>query len=188
MHIEAIVIRKRPVREHDQLVVLYSRELGKLQAVAKSSLRGHSRQALALDEGSIIRCELVDGKTGHIMTGAQSLQSLSNAKRSPIPWTAVQFFLQATDVLVYDAQPDEALWACLYETLLALNRTGDDGVLEEYRAGQRRLLGVLGYGAHAAVQTQRGRSVLDEQFESIAQRRLSAIDLFYDVAATSRTW
>lgn len=188
MHIEAIVIRKKPVREHDQLVVLYSRELGKITAVAKGSLRGHSRQALALDEGSLLRCELIDGRGGPIMTGAQSTRSLSNAKRSSVAWAAVQFFLQATDAVVFDAQPDAALWECLQETLLALDASSSADALSTYRSGQRRLLATLGYGRLAQETDERwGRCELDAQFEIIAQRKLTAIDLVYDVAAMSRS-
>lgn len=187
MHIEAIVIRKRPVREHDQLVVLYSRELGKLQAVAKGSLRAHSRQALAPDEGCLIRCELVDGRSGPIMTGAQSLRSLSRAKRSALAWTAVQFFLQATDAVVFESQPDDALWRCLVETLSALDAADDGHALDVFRAGQQRLLGALGYGMTPVGAGVRAvRTALDEQFEVIAQRRLTSIDLLYDVAAMPR--
>lgn len=188
VHIEAIVIRKRPVREHDQFVVLYSRELGKLGALAKGSLRGHSKQAHALDEASTVRCELVEGKGGPIMTGAQSVRSLSGAKRSPLVWASVQFFLQSIDAVVFDSQPDESLWSSLDATLLELDRADEHDVLEVFRTGQRRLLAALGYGNPPRDDHARWtRSALDEQFETIAQKRLSSLDLLYDVAAMGRS-
>ncbi len=187
MHIEAIVIRKRPVREHDQMVVLYCRELGKITAIAKGSLRSHSRQALALDEASHIQCELVDGRSGPIMTGTQAMGSLSSAKRHPRAWAGVQVFLQLVDVAVFENQPDQTLWECLLDILATLDSASEKDVLVAYRSGQEKLLRALGYGqplSHNAM-LRWVRTELDEQFEILAQRRLSAIDLLYDVAAMS---
>ncbi len=184
VHIEAIVIRKRPIREYDQWVVLYSRELGKISALAKGSLRFHSRQALSLDEGSTMQCELIEGRSSPIMTGTQALRSLSNAKRDPRVWAAVQVFLQAVDTVVFDAQPDSTLWECLVGILSELEAATPESVLVVYRRGQGQLLEALGYG-HQGEQERSlrwVRTALDEQFEVIAQRRLSSIDLLYDVA------
>ncbi len=191
MNIEATVIRKMPIREHDQLVVLYSREVGKMTAAARGSLRIHSKQALALDEGNLIHCELVDGKAGPIMTGAQAVRSYSSAKSSVLRWAAAQFFLQTIDALVYDEQPDVLLWSCLTDTLTRLDEAADGDALSVFRRCQGSLLEVLGYGARnetavASVRIHRG--AMDEQFEVIAQRRLTALDLFYDVAARQYSW
>jgi DNA repair protein RecO len=186
MNIEAIVIRKLPIREHDQLVVLFSKEAGKMTVAARGSLRMHSKQALALDEGNVIRCELVDGKAGPIMTGAQAVRAYSSAKGSAVRWAAVQFFLQAVDVLVFDEQADLRLWSCLTAILARLDETGDEGAVQAFRLCQAQLLEVLGYGAQTvSVSTvaRVSRGELDGQFEAIAQRRLTALDLFYEVAA-----
>jgi DNA repair protein RecO len=186
VHIEAIILKKRAVREFDQLVILYSRELGKVGVLAKGSLKSHSRQAPALDEGSLIHCELVDGRSGPIMTGAQTVRAFSSMKRSPVAWAVGQFFLQAADALVFDAQSDEGLWECLSDIFTRLD--DDTDTLRCYREGQQALLNALGYGGPPTVLGTRWvRTALDEQFEVIAQRRLSAIDLLYDVAAMSRS-
>jgi len=191
MNIEAIIIRKIPVREHDQLVVFYSREEGKMTAVARGSLRLHSKQALALDEGNDVRCELVNGKAGPIMTGAQAVRSYSSAKSSPVRWAAVQFFLQAIDTLVFEEQPDVPLWDCMTSMLAQLDACSDGDVLAVFRRCQGQLLETLGYGGQQSATTASSyinRSAMDEQFEAIAQRRLTSLDLFYDVAARPNSW
>lgn len=180
-----------PVREHDQLVVLYSKEAGKLKATARGSLRINSKQALALDDGNLIHCELVQGKAGPIMTGAQAVQTYSSAKTSPLRWAAAQFFLQAIDSLVFDEQPDNQLWSCLNDCLARLDSAPDNETVAIFRRCQGRLLESLGYGvpgdvSMASEQTNRG--ALDSQFEEIAQRRLTALDLFYEVAARRTMW
>lgn len=191
MNIEAIVIRKVPVREHDQLVVLYSREIGKMTAAARGSLRLHSKQALALDEGNLMHCEMVHGKAGPIMTGAQAIHSFSSAKRSPIRWAAMQFFLQLIDAVVFDEQPDDQLWMCINDVLVRLNAASDAEALEVFRRCQGSVLAVLGYGEQSEeymTSNSANRCSMDEQFEAIAQRRLSSLDLLYDVAGRRHSW
>lgn len=175
MNIEAIVIRTMPIREHDQLAVLYSKELGKCAAIAKGSLRAHSKQALALDEGNVIRGELVSGRAGFVMTGAQAMRSFAGAKCLPKRWAAAQFFLQVVDVLVYDHQPDDALWECLHETLVRIDDVAEADILSLFRDRQRALLAVLGYGTCP-------QTALDGTFEQLAQRQLASLALFSDVA------
>jgi DNA repair protein RecO (recombination protein O) len=191
VNIEAIVIRKIPVREHDQLVVLYSKEFGKMSAAARGSLRVHSKQALALDEGNLIHCELVSGKASPIMTGAQAARSFSGAKGSPIRWAATQFFLQTIDAVVFDEQSDPLLWSCLQAALMRLDASSDADALAVFRRCQGDVLAALGYGAQseaAMSSTTVSRGAMDEQFEAIAQRRLSSLDLFYDMAARTYLW
>lgn len=176
MFIEAFVIKKIPIREHDQLVVLYSREIGKCSVIAKGSLRAHSKQALALDDGNYIQCELVHGRACSIMTGAQAIRSYCGMKSSGVRLAAGQYALQIIDVLVYDHQPDERLWDCLMSASEMLDRAKDTDALTVFRDIQATFLNVLGYGSCPLHE-------LDERFEQIAQRRLTALDLFYGMAA-----
>lgn len=172
MNIEAFVIKKIPVREHDQMVVLYSRTHGKQVAIAKGSLRVHSKQALALDDGNYIQCELIEGRAGYIMTGAQAVRSYSVMKSSGVRLAAGNYFLQIMDVLVYDGQPDEQIWACLADTLSMLDAASDDDVLPLVRNRQRAFLEALGYGLSDA-------PALSVRFDELAQRRLTALDVLY---------
>jgi DNA repair protein RecO (recombination protein O) len=183
MLIEALVIKTSPTREHDKLVTLYSPELGKITAIAKSALKHGSVQALQLDAGNHIRCELVSGHGMPIITGAQAIRCFSGAKSSPVLWAAAQFFLQVVDVIVYDQQPDQELWTCLTDTLAEFDR-GEPAVLATMRRRQDELLGVLGYGRAEgpdADWSRSGRIEMDDAYERIAQRRLGTLDLFYDL-------
>jgi hypothetical protein len=67
-----------------------------------------------------------------------------------------------------------------------LDAARDEHVLTLFRQGQGAMLDAFGYGTQddATIASQVvSRSKMDEQFEAIAQRRLSSLDLFYDVAA-----
>lgn len=185
MHIEAIVIRKMPVREHDQWVVLYTREEGKIGAVARGSLRAHSKQSPALDEGNMIQCELVFGKSAPIITSAHTVRSWSTAKRSGVRWAAILFFLQVFDTVIYESQSDERLWGCLLQTIRDIDVSADGDAVRVFRMCQLRMLDVLGYGSGlvGTASEKVARSDIDDAFEQIAQRRLSSLDLFYSMAS-----
>ncbi|HXK37352.1 MAG TPA: DNA repair protein RecO [Candidatus Paceibacterota bacterium] len=183
---EAVVIRTLPLREYDRLAVLYSRDLGRTAAIARGALRPTSRQGIALDDGNLIRCHLVPGRTGiALMTGAQAQRSWANCKRVPLAWAIASFFLEVVDAVVYDGQPDEALWDTLTSILADLD-AGSDEPLATLRRGQVQLLEVLGYGARPFPAAVAARSPLDDQFEWIAQRQLDSIGLMYQVAASRR--
>lgn len=181
MVIDAIVIKKTPLREHDQVVTLYSAQLGKCAAVARSSLRTSSTQALALDDGNMIRCELVPGRSElPIMTGAQSQRCWAHAKMSPTHWAVAHVLFQVVQWIVYDHQPDDRLWELTARTLSALD--AHEAPLSVLRAMQCSLLESLGYGAHTAEEAATQRNHLDDQFDRIAQRHLTATDTFYQLA------
>jgi len=183
MLIEAIVIKRVPTREHDQLVTLYSAQMGKVTAVAKSALKSHSLQALQLDSGNHIQCELVSGRATPIITGAQAVRCFSNAKTSAPGLAVLQFFLQVIDAIVYEHESDPQLWQCLVETLDAIDHAEPRSLLRVFRYYQCQLLSVLGYGSVAVPNTHvSGRTSIDDIYEQIAQRRLGTLDLVYDLA------
>jgi DNA repair protein RecO (recombination protein O) len=184
MLIEAIVIKKTPAREHDYLVTLYSREQGKMSALAKGAMKSHSVQGLQLDPGNVVHCELVPGRTGMaIMTGTQAVNCFSGLKSTPASWAAAQFFLQVVDTAVFDHEPDEGLWSCLTGILTGLNGGDRQSLLADFRQHQSELLAVLGYGSPSLpVGAVSGRTELDDTFERLADRKLQSIDLFYELA------
>lgn len=185
MLIEAIVIKAVPTREQDKLVTLYSRESGKVSAVAKGALKPHSVQALQLDPGNLIHCELVPSRTGlPIITGAQAVNCFSRMKSSPRTLAAAQFFLQVADLIVFEQEPDLRLWTCLCQTLADLNAAEGEGMLKIFRHHQSELLGVLGYGwtDQRAVDYRPIRTEMDNFYERLANRRLKTLDLVYELA------
>ncbi|MCC6934185.1 MAG: hypothetical protein IT406_00605 [Candidatus Yanofskybacteria bacterium] len=163
--------------------------MGKLTAIAKGSLRTQSTQALALDEGNIIRCELVAGRSGPIITGAQTLRAFPGAKGGVAHWAAAQFFLQVLQGAVYDEQSDPHLWACACGALHEIDAASRGELLGVFRSQQAKALEALGYGASgddASRNPSTGRSPFDDRFEQIAQRSFSSLDLLYDaLRATS---
>lgn len=180
MTIDAIILRAMPWREHDVRVVLYAREIGKCSAVARGACRAASRQSPALDAGTLIRCHLVSGRGGYIMTGAQCLRSWSDAQTSSFRLVALSFFLEAVDVLVYDSQSDEDVWQCLIGGLEALDQASEETGPALLRHWQGELFAVLGYG--------RPTAALNDAYQYLAERPLAALTLLRNMAGGEKMW
>lgn len=146
MRTQALVIKRQPTNEYDLLVTLYTQELGKLTAIAKSALKPSSTQGPHLDSYNLIDVELVDGKSWPIMAGAQSLDTHRHIKSSLQSMAMAGFFTEAIQKIVFDGQRDDELWDFLNNVFDTLN--GDGGCDDATFAGfQRELITVLGHGA-----------------------------------------
>jgi len=182
MQIQAFVIKKQPHGEYDQLITCYTEELGKITAVAKSSLKQNSIQGMHLDYFNRVEFDLVSGRGVPIITGAQVVESFHRLKDSLPKLSAGYFFLEAFDRIVFEYERDEELWQFLSKLFEKLNN--QEIKLSDFRQYQKALLQVLGYApAVLTLQQQnlRSHSELDAMFEQTAQRQFSSLKLLYNV-------
>ncbi|MEX2090706.1 MAG: DNA repair protein RecO [Candidatus Paceibacterota bacterium] len=182
MRTKAIIIKKQPTNEYDELITCYTQEFGKLTAVAKSVLKSSSLQAMHLDNFNLVDFELINGKSMPIIAAAQADNSFRNIKSS-LPLLAVaQFFADVVDKMIFDLQKDEALWGFLVDVLEKLNtRVKPETALTFFRQQQFYMLGVLGYGLEAQRDKSRESSALDHTFECALGSRLKSLGLIYSV-------
>lgn len=176
--IEACVLSARPFREHDQRVVLMTRSLGKVSAVARGSLRPHSRQARALDVGNMLMCQLVWGKSPlPLVIGAQAQECWSDVKGTLVGLAALGSVVALADALSIEGDLDGQMWQWMHESLQALSSVSPEEYLAVVRARQGALVELLGYGARPMVQLSASRTSLDDVCDGIAQRRIGALDV-----------
>jgi DNA repair protein RecO len=164
VHTQAIILKKIPIREYDELVVCYTRNSGKQTYQAKSIRRHTSKQASHLDLLNLVDFTLVHPKgsirdlavNGHsIITQAYSLRTFSNLK-SCLPATAAAFLILETfDKLVFESQPDLQLWNLLVDKLekfdiLAGQISADWPVIID--TTRKELLQTLGYDEFSSLE------------------------------------
>lgn len=105
-----IVIKKVDSGENNQLITLYTKDFGKLTAVAKSIKKPASKQACHLDTLNLVDFLLVSGKNYPIITSAQSLKTFPGIKASLSKSAVGSFVLEAFNNLIYDNDKDPKLW------------------------------------------------------------------------------
>jgi len=140
MRTRAIILKKLPLREDDELVVCYTRDHGKQRYMAKSSLKADSLQGSHLDILNEVEFRVVEGRINNIIASAQAIRVFPRLKAS-LPSLAIAYLvLEAFDMLVYENEADTALWNFLINTLNELDTGKGDAM-----AIEAELVRVLGY-------------------------------------------
>ncbi len=168
---QGIVIKKTDSGEHNQLVTLYTKELGKLTAIAKSVKKNTSKQAGHLDVLNLVDFIFVAGKNYPIITSAQSLETFSGIKSSLSKNALASFILEAIDSLVYDHDKDPGLWDFLLKKLNALDKSQFfNGNLEVFFADlKKEFVKVLGYSGSL------GEREVNDFLASLSSRRFYSL-------------
>lgn len=137
MRHQAIIIKKQPLREDDELVMCYTREAGKQRYVAKSSMLASSKQGSHLDVLNHIEFNLIEGKHHPIIASAHAINTFPEIK-ALLPKLAEAFFiLECFDKLVYENERDDGLWEFLLEKFTH----------PEQKSSEREILDVMGHAA-----------------------------------------
>ena len=161
MRHQAIILKKQPLREDDELVMCYTRDFGKQRYQAKSSVLASSKQGTHLDVLNLIEFNLIEGKHHAIIASAAASNTFPRLKSSLPALAAAFFLLECFDKLVFENDHDPKLWRFLLDELTQL-----DAENEDIAGIQKRFLSVMGHGDSA-------------QTEELAQRRFSSL-MFFD--------
>lgn len=150
---KAIILKKIPVKEYDELVVCYTPDFGKATYVAKSVMRSTSKQASHLDILTLVDFEPVQ-KNGSvratpIITKAYSLNNFGNLKNSLTAISVANYILEVFDKFVFENDPDLKLWQFLNDKLIYCDTLAKSSELVDWQDvlsnTQGELSRVLGY-------------------------------------------
>lgn len=144
MRTKAIILKKQNTNEYDQLVTCYTKEFGKVTAVAKSVLKPSSIQAMHLDIFNLVDFELLNGRATPIITGAQAEKTHPNLKNNLACLAVGYFFAETADRLFFDYQRDDELW-CFFNSVLTELDAGILNSKEFLKNRQVEFLNILGY-------------------------------------------
>ncbi len=153
MRARAIVIKKQNSNEYDQLITCYTREFGKLTAVAKSVLKNNSIQAMHLDVLNMVDFELVTGRSMPIIASAQLENGYCHLKKSLARLAMSYFFIEVIDKFVFDNERDDIFWNFLTDILDGLDRNtvlSDDEMSVFFRKKQAEFLAIMGHAPNMA--------------------------------------
>ncbi len=120
VNVQAIVLRRRPLSEADKVLTLFTREMGKLSAIAKGARKPTSKLAGATETCVRARFHLAQGKTFWIVTQASVERARARLHRLLVNATAAIYACELVDCLLEENVPDEELFELLSNTLDAL--------------------------------------------------------------------
>lgn len=123
--VEAIVLRMQPLGEADRILTLFSRERGKLRAVAKGVRRTQSKFGARLDFFSRANMALHTGRNLDVITSAASIAGVWEALVDPDVYAFVSYVAEVVDGLSEPGLPVPEVYDLLCEI---------EGVLADGRA------------------------------------------------------
>lgn len=115
--VQAIVLRRRPLGEADKVLTLFTREMGKVSAIAKGARKPTSKLAGATETCVQARFHLAQGKSFWIVTQASVERARARLHRLLVNAAAAIYACELTDRLLEEQVPDEGLFDLLSQAL-----------------------------------------------------------------------
>jgi len=142
--VSSLVIRQRNLGEADRIVTLYTRERGKLSAIAKGARRAHSKLAGGIQLFCHAQMQLAAGRSLEVVTQVQPVDVFYHLRSDMRRYAHASYAAELLDALVEDEAPDSFLFDLLVAAFRGLDDGGDPPTL--IHGFELKLLARLGYG------------------------------------------
>lgn len=140
---EAVVLRHTDWGEADRLLTLYTREMGKMRALAKGARKVRSRKAGHLEPFTHVRLLLASGRDLLIVTQADTLNAHLPLRADLERIGYAAYVVELLDRFVYEEGENASLFHLLTDTLTRLDAEPDAWPVVRYY--EMRLLDMLGF-------------------------------------------
>ncbi len=141
---EALTLKKATFGEADLMVTLYTREYGKLRAVAKGARRSTSKLVGHLEPLTQLRLALAKGRNLDIITQAQVLESFTPLKENLEAVSQGLYVAELTDGFGAEDNPNAPLYRLALETLHSLEQNpGNEIPLRYFELHLLRVSGLM---------------------------------------------
>jgi DNA repair protein RecO (recombination protein O) len=142
--VTAIVLRHADWGEADRLLTLFTRETGKLRAVAKGARKARSRKAGHLEPFTHVRLQLAKGRDLLIVTQAETVDAYIPLREDLIKTGYAAYAAELLDRFTYEEETESSIpFRLLAETLGRVSQESDAWLAVRYY--EMRLLDHLGF-------------------------------------------
>jgi DNA repair protein RecO (recombination protein O) len=143
----AIVLRHSDWGEADRILTLFTREMGKLRAVAKGARKMRSRKAGHLEPFTHVRLMLARGRDLLIVTQAETVDAYLPLREDLIKTGYAAYVVELLDRFSYEEETESSIpFRLLAETLGRISQEPDAWLAVRYY--EMRLLDYLGFRPH----------------------------------------
>jgi len=143
LKVEAVVLRHSNWGEADRILVLYTREQGKLRAIAKGARRLHSRKGGHLEPFTRVALMLAKGRDLWIVTQAEAVDLYFPIREDLLRTGFAVYVLELLDRFTYEEGENLALYSLLVDTLQRI--AYENQLFHAIRYYEIRLLDLLGF-------------------------------------------
>ncbi|HEX9019611.1 MAG TPA: DNA repair protein RecO [Anaerolineaceae bacterium] len=160
---EVIVVRHSDWGEADRLLVLFSREAGKLRAVAKGARKLRSRKAGHLEPFTRVKLLLARGRDFWIVTQAETVDAYLPIREDLVRTAYAAYVIELLDRFTYEEGENRPLFQLLVDTMERVAALED--AFPAVRYYEIRLLDLLGFRPELNFCTRcRSEIIAEDQF------------------------
>ncbi|MBI3158287.1 MAG: DNA repair protein RecO [Chloroflexi bacterium] len=141
--VEAIVLKHSEQGEADRLLTLYTRERGKLRAVAKGARKLNSRKAGHVEPFTRASLLLAVGSAWYVLQQAEAQETYPGLRRDLTRLGQAAYAAELLDKFTFEEEGNARLYRLLAQTLSRLEGGDDPDLVIRYY--EMRLLDTLGF-------------------------------------------
>ena len=140
---EAIILKRTNFGEADRLLTLYTREFGKLKAIAKGARKPQSRKTGHVELFMRTRFLLAEGRDLYIITQAEMIEAYPALREDLVRTTYASYVVELLDRFTVEEDANRDIYRLLAKALGWLGEADDMRL--PTRTYELRLLGLTGF-------------------------------------------
>ncbi len=141
--VEGIVLSHRDWGEADRHLTIYTREMGKVQSIAKGVRKPRSRKAGHLEPFTCSSILLAQGRSLFVLTQVEAVDTFNNLRDSLVLLGYASYIVELLDRFTFDEEENPGLYRLIKNTLRRFNRGDVPEVAVHYY--EIRLLDHVGF-------------------------------------------
>ena len=141
---EGIVLRQRKIANNRRMIVLFTKQYGKLSAGTSASEKSRSKAALALRPFTYAEYDIFKGRDAYSINSAQVKKSFYSIGEDIGRFMNASAFIEYLDKVLEEGSPAPALFDLSLDFLYSVSecRSGSDTLLYAFIVKTLRMLGV----------------------------------------------
>jgi DNA repair protein RecO (recombination protein O) len=116
LNVEAVVIKRKNIKEADKIFTIYTKQLGKIIAIAKGVRKISSKRSGHLEMFSQVRLSLYHGKTSYLITEAVKIKD-QKSRPTLNQISFLYYICELVDRLIPDHQSHPEIFKLLSEVI-----------------------------------------------------------------------
>ncbi len=165
---EGIVLARRHFGEADRILVLFTKNFGRISLIAKGVRRPKSRKRGHIEVFNYVKFQAVAGHGLDMMTEAEVIDDFSEIRNNLKRISLAYYFAEVIGRITHEQEPNEDLFNLILDHLESLKSVNG---LKSLRMGfVRKLLVLMGYWPG-----DRDLTDPDEKLEEIIERQIASM-------------
>lgn len=141
----SFVIGRNDWREYDQIISLYTLELGKVEVLARGIKKILSKNSAFLEPGNLVEAEVIPGKELNHLGSVQIVNGFSGLRKSEQGNAILSFSLYIFSNFITHQEKDERVFKLVYSWLDFLDNNKIDSAVFPLDVFVIKLLASLGF-------------------------------------------